>query len=134
MAKTFSLQVASVVIEQDGKFLLVQEAQQKAYGKWNWPGGHLDPGETHKQAAAREALEEAGYEVEVGKELVVIDRPKDDRQLHAFSAVIVGGEPMPQTDEILDVAWFSYEEIKAMETELRSPDYIFLALEKYLSQ
>lgn len=134
MSRTFSLQVASVVVKREGKFLLVQEATKKAYGKWNWPGGHLDPGETHKQAAAREALEESGYIVEVGEELITIDRPKDDRQLHAFAATVVGGEARPQANETLQVAWFTYDEIKAMESELRSPDYIFKALEQYLPQ
>jgi 8-oxo-dGTP pyrophosphatase MutT (NUDIX family) len=34
------------VVEKDGKYLLVQEAQEKCRGKWNLPAGHLDPNET----------------------------------------------------------------------------------------
>lgn len=33
------------IVEKDGKYLLVQEAQKKCYGKWNFPAGHLDFGE-----------------------------------------------------------------------------------------
>lgn len=131
MSQEFSLQVASVVVEKSGRFLLVQEGSEKAYGMWNLPGGHADPGETLPQAAAREAFEESGYTVKVGKEILVLDRPKDDRQLHAFKAEVLTGSPTPQDDEILSVDWFTLDEIKAMENKLRSPDYVFKAIERY---
>ena len=37
------------VIEKDGKYLLVQEAQEKCYQKWNVPAGHLDFNESIEQ-------------------------------------------------------------------------------------
>jgi phosphatase NudJ len=50
----------AAVIEQDGRFLLVEE--ETALGlKLNNPAGHLDPGETPEQGCAREALEESGW-------------------------------------------------------------------------
>ena len=56
--------IVGCVIEKDGKYLLVQEAQEKCYGKWNLPAGHLDPNETIIDAAKREAKEETGCDVE----------------------------------------------------------------------
>ena len=53
------------VLEKDGKYLLVQEAQEKCYGKWNLPAGHLDPNETIIEAAKREIKEESGLDVEL---------------------------------------------------------------------
>lgn len=50
--------VAEVVLQKDDKFLLVQEKQAKAYGKWNLPAGKVDKGESLEQAAVREAREE----------------------------------------------------------------------------
>ncbi len=51
-----SVTVAAVV-EQDGRFLLVEEMTADGL-MLNNPAGHLDPGETPEQGAARECLEE----------------------------------------------------------------------------
>lgn len=56
--------VVGVVVEKDGKYLLVQEAKASCRGKWNLPAGHLDPGETIIDGAKREAKEETGSIVE----------------------------------------------------------------------
>jgi ADP-ribose pyrophosphatase YjhB (NUDIX family) len=49
----------ATVIENDGKFLLVEElADGKAV--YNQPAGHLDANESLEQAAIRETLEETG--------------------------------------------------------------------------
>ena len=53
------------VIQKDGKFLLVQEAQEKCRGKWNIPAGQLDPNETIFDGAKREIKEETGCNVEL---------------------------------------------------------------------
>ena len=42
MINGFILIITGGIIEKDGKFLLVQEAQEKVYGKCNIPAGHLD--------------------------------------------------------------------------------------------
>lgn len=31
--------IVGVVVENDGKILMLQEAKKKAYGQWNIPGG-----------------------------------------------------------------------------------------------
>ena len=53
------------LIEKGGKYLLVQEAKEKCYGKWNLPAGHLDANETLMAGAEREIKEECGCDVEV---------------------------------------------------------------------
>jgi 8-oxo-dGTP pyrophosphatase MutT (NUDIX family) len=54
----------AAVVEQGGRFLLVEEMTADGL-KLNNPAGHLDPGETPEQGAARECLEETGYDITV---------------------------------------------------------------------
>ena len=103
-----------VIRREDGKYLLVQEKQPKAYGLWNIPAGHVDRGETIEHAAVREVKEESGYDVELGTKIGIYHEAVDSPVRHAYVASIIGGELKIQTEEILDVGWFSYGEITGM--------------------
>jgi len=109
--------IAGCVINQDDKYLLVQEKIPKVYGKWNLPAGHVDVGESIEQAAVREAFEETGYKVELKKEIRVEHSSAQTPVLHAFTTKIVGGEQTVNPDEVLDVKWFSKEEILQLEKQ-----------------
>jgi len=111
--------VAGVVIKQDGKFLLLQEKQPKAYGLWNFPAGRVDLGESLEQAAIREAKEESGYDVELVKEIAIFHAQATDVVKHAYEAKIIGGKLNFPDDEILDAKWFTLEEIEQMKDKLR---------------
>ena len=50
----------AAVIEQNGKFLLVEEHTSDGL-RLNNPAGHLDPGESLAEACSRETLEETAY-------------------------------------------------------------------------
>jgi len=111
--------VAGVVIKQNGKYLLLQEKQPKAYGLWNFPAGKVDLGETLEQAAIREAKEESGYDVELIKEIATFHGKSTDVVKHAFASKITGGDLKFPQDEILDAKWFTLDEIKQMLDNLR---------------
>jgi ADP-ribose pyrophosphatase YjhB (NUDIX family) len=50
----------SACVWREGRVLLVQRSQPPLRGVWSLPGGHVEPGETLAEAAAREVLEETG--------------------------------------------------------------------------
>lgn len=120
--------VAGVVVEQDGKYLLVQEKMAKAYGLWNFPAGRVDIGESIEEAAIRETKEESGYEVELIREIKIFHEAATRAVKHIFEAKIIGGELNHSKEEMLDAKWFSFEEIKQMRNKLRS-DWVFATLE-----
>ena len=130
IAKTFI--VCGVVIEQDGKFLLIQEKKPEVYGKWNLPGGRVDEGESLEQAAIREAKEECGLDVEIEKELLILHSATSNPIIHAYKARITGGKVAYSKDDVLDAKWFTYEEVKSMEDKLRTPEYSLGAIEESL--
>ena len=98
---------AGIVVETATGVLLVQRAIEPQYGKWVFPGGYVDRGESPASAAVREAHEEAGVEVEVEGLLGVYHLPAGSPVVMvAYYGRIVGGEPKA-LDETLAVATFS---------------------------
>jgi 8-oxo-dGTP diphosphatase len=81
-------------------------------GYYFLPGGLIDPGETWAQAAAREVGEEVGFAVDATElqEIARIEhdawgRPGERVLLVCFAGGEPAGEPVPDRDEILEVAW-----------------------------
>jgi 8-oxo-dGTP diphosphatase len=111
--------IAGVVIKKDGKFLLVQEKQPKAYGLWNFPAGRVDVGDTIEQTAIKEAKEESGYDVELISKIDIFQDSADQPPKHAFKANIIGGDLNYPKEEMLDAQWFTFDEIKKMKDKLR---------------
>lgn len=122
------------VIEKNGKFLLVQEAKEKCRGKWNIPAGHLDPNENIFQGAKREVLEETGCKVELTGILQIGNRVSENDVLMSvvFSTNLLEENIIYDKSEILDVKWFSYEELLNMKDELRSYDLIINSISALL--
>ena len=114
------------VIERDGKFLLVQEAKEKCRGKWNIPAGHLYSNETIFDGAKREIKEETGCNVELTGVLQIGNRVLEDDVLVSviFSTKLLDDNITYDSNEILDVKWFTWEELINMKDELRSYNWI----------
>ena len=88
-------------------------------GRWEFPGGKVDPGETVEEALHRETLEELGVTVRLGSELAGPDgggwRISPRYVLRLWTAVVQDGEPRPLVEhdalrwlgpgEWLDVPW-----------------------------
>jgi ADP-ribose pyrophosphatase YjhB (NUDIX family) len=60
---------------EDGRVLMCRRAIEPRLGYWTFPAGFMELGETSGEGAARETLEEARAEVEIGRLFVVINIP-----------------------------------------------------------
>jgi len=61
------IQVTAALIKNNGKFLIARrKSTPPNNGKWEFPGGKLEPEETPEQCLARELLEEFGTAASVG--------------------------------------------------------------------
>lgn len=123
--------VAGVVIKKDGRYLLVQERQPKAYGLWNLPAGKVEIGATIEETAIKEAREETGYAVELLYPIKIFHASAESPVGHSFAAKIVSGTLHFPEDEILDAAWFTLEEIRRMKSKLRSSKWVLESIENY---
>lgn len=126
----YTFMVAGVVLERDGKYLLVQEKKQSCYGKWNLPAGKVDEGYSIEETAVKEAKEETGFDVKLGEKIGIYHESVEQPVKHVFAAKIVGGELTVPEDELLDVKWFSLEEIIGNKENLRE-QFIIDAIKRY---
>ncbi|PCK10159.1 MAG: NUDIX hydrolase [Alteromonadaceae bacterium] len=115
----------ATVIEDDGKFLLVEELCD---GKtvFNQPAGHLEENETLIDAAKRETLEETGYQVKITGALGVSQylAPSNGATYlrHSFTATIVSQQnDGPLDSDIIAAHWMPFEKILNIQQQLRSP-------------
>jgi 8-oxo-dGTP diphosphatase len=58
--------VGAVVLDGDGRLLLIRRGHDPHAGLWSLPGGRVEDGETLEQAVRREVREETGLTVTVG--------------------------------------------------------------------
>lgn len=102
------------VVFNDNKILMVQENSD---GGWSLPGGWGDIGLTPSEVAVKEVKEEAGYNVQVTKLLVVLDmkcHPHPPSPYHIYKMFIqceiIGGEPK-EGIETSAVGFFAVDEL-----------------------
>lgn len=111
-----ALAAAAVVRNAGGQVLLVRRANPPEAGCWSIPGGRVEPGETLKEAAARETFEETGIVVHILREVWCLNLP-DGRggsyEIHDFLAEPIGGE-LRAGDDATDVGWFTGKELTTM--------------------
>ncbi|MEW6031743.1 MAG: NUDIX domain-containing protein [Bacillota bacterium] len=99
--------------EPDLAFLMILDG----YGRWTFPKGLVETGETPEEAAVREVEEETGLRTEVAGELgqtrYVYHHPRKGRvhkTVTFYLLRLTGGCLTPQTGEIAAAEWVSPEE------------------------
>lgn len=100
-----------VFLDNGSQILLAQKAESFGAGKWNGPGGKLDPGETKELAAVRETREEVGViPLDLSYRGMIRFRHSYendywDQNCYIFVSKSWQGNPEPLV-EIAKVAWF----------------------------
>jgi 8-oxo-dGTP diphosphatase len=120
-----------VLIEKDGRYLLIRRAADPDKGMWSVPGGLVEVGEKVKDAAIREAMEETGLRVELVKRLGVVDkimRDDDGRVRYHFIIVqflarIVEGE-VNAMDDALEARWVRLSELPSYDITASLRDFL----------
>jgi 8-oxo-dGTP pyrophosphatase MutT (NUDIX family) len=113
-------QAASVIVVRGGRtaleVLLLRRSPAARFmaGVWVFPGGAVDPGEAHRDAAVREVQEEAGLTLPGAAELIPFSRwitPKPSPirfDTHFFLATAPPGqEAQADGGEMVDAAWYT---------------------------
>ena len=112
--------VAATIFELDGGIVLTQRAIEPGYGKWTFPGGFVERGERAEAAAEREALEEAGVEIEAGEIVGLYSYEDQVPVIAVFLGRVTGGEPEP-LDEPMAVAVFPAASCRGLRWPFRAP-------------
>ncbi|MEO5988169.1 MAG: NUDIX domain-containing protein [Candidatus Eisenbacteria bacterium] len=106
---------AGVLVEQDGRVVLVRRRYEPRVGSWCIPAGFMEAGETPEQSAGREVLEETGLVVQIMRLFGVyagFDDPRVRAVLILYLGVATGGALMAG-DDALEAEWFPLEALPA---------------------
>jgi len=128
--------VGAIIIEHD-RVVLVKRGHPPLLGEWSIPGGVVEAGETLREAAVREVLEETGLRVEVGALLGVYDRilrDADERTLYHYVLIDflcrrIAGEPQAACDAA-EARWFTSHEVGQLSLAQDTAEVIKLGFDK----
>ncbi|HLG55537.1 MAG TPA: NUDIX hydrolase [Vicinamibacterales bacterium] len=102
--------VGTIIRNEHDLIVMVRRAIEPGYGKWVFPGGFVDRGETVQAAAVREAREEAGVQIRIDHLLNVYSYPGRAPVIIIYVATMTGGT-LECDDEGLEVRLVAPEDI-----------------------
>jgi 8-oxo-dGTP diphosphatase len=107
--------IVGAAIIADGRVLACERSSPpEVAGRWEFPGGKVEPGESDEQALARECAEELGVRVEVG-ERIGPDVPLAHGRavLRVFAVRLLDGD-QPRALEHAAMRWLAAGELDAV--------------------
>jgi 8-oxo-dGTP diphosphatase len=100
--------IVGAAILRDRRVLACERADPpETAGRWEFPGGKVEPGETEAEALARECVEELGVRVRVGEDVPMAD---GRFVLRVYAATLVDGDE-PQVLEHSAMRWLGAKEL-----------------------
>lgn len=122
---------SSAAIFRDGCVLIGLRAKDPRRHVWSLPGGHIEPGETARDAARREIREETGVDVElqglVDVNDVIMRNTDGTLRAHYLLSIFFGtwisGEPQA-ADDCLEARFVEIDEIRNLKTTDRLMHFV----------
>jgi 8-oxo-dGTP diphosphatase len=96
--------VAAALYDSQGRVLIAERPPGKHLaGRWEFPGGKMNTGETERQALARELAEELGVAMRSGRALLHVSHDYDDRRVEISLWIVEDfiGEPTGLDGQVL---------------------------------
>ncbi|MFD7682892.1 NUDIX hydrolase [Streptomyces sp. NPDC060187] len=120
--------MASAVVVDEGRVLLIRRAVAAGSLVWSFPSGKVEVGEEPVEAAVREALEEAGVVVEAASVLGGRVHPVTGWRVVYVACRLLSGEARAASPrEVAEVAWVGLEDLARL-----VPGGVFEPVQEYL--
>lgn len=114
----FPIGAVAIVRDEAGRVLLVRQTYHREGVRWGAPGGWLSGRESPREAAAREAFEETGLRLHVGRVLDIDSGPYGEVSL-AFECRVVGDSGFRPSEETDEIGWFAPDALPDMTAQTR---------------
>ena len=107
--------VVAAIIVRDGAVLATQRGYGDFKGGWEFPGGKVEPGESEREAVARELKEELEMDVTVGELFDVVEYDYPTFHLSMKCYLCSAGQVGYVLKEHQDARWMSRDTIDEVE-------------------
>lgn len=107
--------VAAIIKDKDKILIAQRNSKDHLAGKWEFPGGKIEPGETPEECLVREIREELRVDVEIGSfyDDNVYGSKDQDIHLLFYWAEVMNGEVTAVVHD--DVKWITIKELASFD-------------------